>query len=408
MRRRQVEYRVVQFDTVIIGGGLIGSAAAQHLGRAGELVALVGPDEPADAGSAVVFASHYDSGRVQRRVGHNDAMTRLNLLALEHYDWLQQESGIPFHGGAGCLYVDPVGRNPYLDEAPGRAARFGVDVEVYQEARALATAFPEMRFPAASRGLYEATPSGHIDPRRLVKAQLRIVERGGGLVVRDVVERLVHRAAGIEVHTREGKAFHGRKVLLSMGAFSRTSGLTRRRLALTIKSETVLLARVSREEARRLESMPSLLYDIDVPALEGIYAVAPVRYPDGHFYLKMGCNLPEDRYFEHELSHIQEWFRSGDSDAHLEKMREALATIMPHARFDGFLTKRCILTRTASHGNPYIGQVDKDLYVAIGNGWSAMCSDGIGRVAAHLMREGAFPDGFRAVDFEPVFAERVT
>jgi sarcosine oxidase len=86
-------------------------------------------------------------------------------------------------------------------------------------------------------------------------------------------------------------------------------------------------------------------------------------------------------------------------------MRRALSTIMPRVRFDDCITKRCILTRTASHGNPYIGQIDDQLYVAIGNGWSAMCSDAIGRVAAHLMREGEFPEGCRSVDFEPVFAE---
>lgn len=50
-------------------------------------------------------------------------------------------------------------------------------------------------------------------------------------------------------------------------------------------------------------------------------------------------------------------------------------------------------------------QVDDQLCVAIGNRWSAMCSDAVGRAAAYLMREGECPEGCRADDFEPVFAE---
>jgi len=51
----------------VIGRGLIGSAAARHLAKAGHAVTLIGPDEPADRKAhRGVFASHYDEGRITR------------------------------------------------------------------------------------------------------------------------------------------------------------------------------------------------------------------------------------------------------------------------------------------------------------------------------------------------------
>jgi sarcosine oxidase len=163
------------------------------------------------------------------------------------------------------------------------------------------------------------------------------------------------------------------------------------------------LARVSKAEAFRLSNLPSLLYEIDTPQLEGIYSTQPIQYPDGNFYLKMGCNLPEDNYFGSDLKEVQQWFRNGDSDRHLAKMKEALMALMPNLKIEGCLSKRCILPRTMKHENPYIGMVHEGLYLTTGNGWSAMCSDGAGKLMASLIRNGKIPEGFNSRDFEPVF-----
>lgn len=63
--------------------------------------------------------------------------------------------------------------------------------------------------------------------------------------------------------------YHATKVVLAAGAFSNFSNLLSRELDLVIKSETVLLARVSKEEAARLVTLPSLLYEIDNGEVEG-------------------------------------------------------------------------------------------------------------------------------------------
>jgi len=390
------------FDTIVIGKGLIGSATAKHLSLSEKNLAIIGPDEPSDPEQALVFASHYDSGRVQRLIGHNDAMTRLNLLSVSHYPWLEEESGIKFHTGSGCLYVNPAGSDSYLRSAPGKAKQFGINASFYNSSRALSVAFPEFNFPSPSCGMLESSPSGHINPLLLIKAQLSVFERNGGKIFRETVMSLKFVNGIAEVATRKNK-YKAKKIILAVGAFSNFYGLLEKKLDLTTKSEVVLLARLSREEAQRLSTLPSLLYEIDTPDFEGIYSTQPIQYPDGNFYLKMGCNLPEDIYFGRDLTEVQHWFRKGDSDRHVAKMKKALVTFMPNLKIEECLSKRCLLPRTKMHENPYIGQVHDGLYVTAGNGWSAMCSDGAGQLMTGLVLNGKIPEEFNSRDFEPVF-----
>lgn len=329
-------------------------------------------------------------------------MTRLNLLSVRQYPSLQAESGIEFHGGEGCLYVNPNGLDSYLKAAPSKAKEFGIKASFYHSSEELRKAFPEFKFPLSSCGMLESSPAGHINPLRLIEAQLRVVEKNGGVILRDMVTALEFRNGVAEITTLKGE-YQARKIVLAAGAFSNFSGLLKQRLGLITKSEVVILARLNRQEAMRLSALPSVLYEIDTADVEGIYSTQPIQYPDGNFYLKMGCNLPGDIYFGNDLKEVQQWFRSGDSDRHLSTMQNALKEFMPDLKIEGCLSKRCILPRTTKHENPYIGQVHEGLYITAGNGWSAMCSDGAGQLMANLVINGKIPEGFDSGDFEPVF-----
>lgn len=393
------------FDIIVIGKGLIGSAAAKYLSRTHLKVAIIGPDEPENYNEGEVFASHYDSGRVFRQLGKNLAMTRVNLQAHKEYPILQVESGIKFHEENGCLYVNPDGRDNYLHTIEQRAGTHRVKAKLYDNGTTIQDDFPYLQFPEASNGMFESGPSGQINPKNLIKAQLNVVERNNGQVIREVVNRIAYNKASISVLTSAGGQYRCKKLILTMGAFSNEFGLLQRKLDLILKSETIILAQLSIAEKERLKALPSLLFELNTPEIEGIYATGPIQYPDGHYYLKIGANLPADTYFTGGLEEIKDWFVHGNSDAHLPVLEKNLRAIMPDIKIQKILSKRCILTRTNPHlENPYIGTLEKDrAYIAVGNGWSGANADGLGFIVHRLAMDGAFPEGFNKKDFAPVY-----
>ena len=104
----------------VVGKGLIGSAAARHLAKAGHDVTLIGPDEVAGAyadhkGS---FASHYDEGRITRKNDRRAYFTRVSTAAISRYPEIAAESGIEFFTQSGAMlaggpdYMAPAAWSP--------------------------------------------------------------------------------------------------------------------------------------------------------------------------------------------------------------------------------------------------------------------------------------------------------
>ncbi|MDZ4713947.1 MAG: FAD-dependent oxidoreductase [Cytophagales bacterium] len=381
------------FEYLVVGKGLIGAAAAKYLSTTGHgPVALVGPDEPVDYSSASVFASHYDSTRVQRRVGKDAVWTRLNEESLAQYLALEEESGMHFQSQEGCLYVCPEGMDSYLKSYSSLARDFKPQPRLINGVD-LARDFPLYSFPSTARAVFETAPSGHINPRLLVMAQLAVFEKKGGSVFRETIAKVGRRNGFFEIQSEEGKMWRAKNVLVAAGSFSNFFGLLPRKFKTILKSETVLLARVSKAEAARLEQLPSLLYEIVEKEFDGVYMVRPVQYPDGHFYLKMGSNLSSDIFFG-SLAEIQAWFKTGNSDGNKNQLSSILKSILPSVRTEGLHTKGCIITRTPE-GRPYIDRIDEGLFVATGgNGFAAMCSDALGKAAATLVLTGRLPEGY--------------
>ncbi|HSQ44918.1 MAG TPA: FAD-binding oxidoreductase [Ginsengibacter sp.] len=393
------------FDCIIIGKGLIGSAAARYLSYSQKKVAVIGPGEHSNPGEAVVFSSHYDEARIQRIIGTDSTWTKLNLQSSAEYKFIEKESGIMFHCGVGCLYVNPHGSDHYIDQVEKHANQFNLAYKLFENGEAICKAFGDLNVPMKSKGIFESSPSGYINPRQLIKAQLNLFQKNNGAVINEIANEITYEKNYVRVTTLEGNIYHATKVLLSPGAFINFFNLTKNKLALTLKSETTLLAQVTAEEAKRLSTFPSLLYEIDIPGYKNIYLVQPVLYPDGNYYLKMGCNLPGDIYFDN-IEDIQQWFRNGTSDESLGILKDALLNIIPGLHAQEYFTKRCIVTFT-KHRKPYIGALnDHGLFVACGgNGYGAMCSDALGSIAANLLSEGSFPEDYLPESFAPVFSE---
>lgn len=384
---------MLDFDIIVIGKGLVGSAAAKHLTGNNKRVAVIGADEPKDNESSLVYASHYDQARVQRIIGKDEVWTRLNFDSCLQYESIQKKSEIEFHYGVGCLYVNPYGQDDYIKTFSKVAQNYNIKYRHFEPTKN--NQFENLNFPEQSLGVIEASPSGYINPRLLIKAQLKIFKLQGGTIFSDTVIKLsVMKNSGFLLETESGKTFSATKVLVATGSFINQFDILPQKLKLITKSEVVLLVKIEENLLTNYNSLPSLLYEIDENEVEGIYFIPPVKYPDGNYYLKIGANSPDDLFFDN-LEEIQEWFRNSKSEKYAPALCKAIKKLLPSLNIENILTKKCVISRTAT-GRPYIGETSiKGLYLAGGcNGYSAMCSEAIGGVAASLIVNNKFPDNY--------------
>jgi sarcosine oxidase len=390
------------YDSIIIGRGLIGSAAAKYISRSQKNVALIGPDEATTAAEQIVFASHYDQARIQAILGKDALTTRLNQQSANEYASLEKEANINFHSKEGCLTVFLENAAFHLEMYTKMAKEFEVDVHLFENAQALQKHYPDFNFPSSAKGIYELPPAGHINPRLLIKAQQKVFQKNGGAIFNKTIKDVAYENDVFKITSFDNQIFYAKKVLVAAGAFSNFFNLINPKVLLRLKSETTIWVKVTKEDAERLITLPALLYKINEPDAQDIYLIQPVQYPDGNFYVKMGANIPGDFYFS-DLSEIQQWFRNGQS-LRMASLQKALQLLLPGLSASDCFEKKCIVCYT-SHGHPYIGPVDdKGLFIAAGgNGYGAMSSDALGKIAAHVVSENSFPAGFSEKDFYPVY-----
>jgi sarcosine oxidase len=92
------------FKYIVVGGGLMGTAAARHLARVTDGVAVIGPGEPADKKThSGVFAGHCDEGRIMRTIDPDRVWGLLANRSIARHSEIERESGISFFTSAGCL-----------------------------------------------------------------------------------------------------------------------------------------------------------------------------------------------------------------------------------------------------------------------------------------------------------------
>ena len=373
------------FDTIIIGKGLIGTAAARNLSATGQRVALIGPGEPDNWPTHQgVFASHYDQGRITRILDIDPVWAILAERAIEQYSAIEQESGLNFHYATGGLRVEQ-------PEAITRIENVGQQLKVNFKTFApntLEQACPAFRFPEHLAGILEYGQAGYVNPRSMVAAQLKIAARHGLVIIEETVAGVEPGAGQVTVKTTAGHRYLAQKVLIAAGAY--TNHLLDQPLDLTPKARTILLAQVSGPELERLKNIPTLIYESGDDPLVDIYMLPPIRYPDGKFYLKIGGDMVSPRLL-HSADDFLDWFHSDGSRAEAGGLKETLHAIIPNLKADTYATKPCVIT-TTPHKHPFIDVIEPGrIFVAAGGcGASAKSSIEIGRIAARLVGNDAW------------------
>lgn len=366
---------------VVIGRGLIGSAAARHLTKATDGIACIGPDEPvAREDHSGVFGSHYDEGRMTRNV---DPMPEWAITArhsINRYRDLERESGVSFYKPAGYLGLGCPG-STYNDRCAETGAAQGAVIERLT-ADEVRTRYPFLSINDDVDGLVELGGAGYISPRRMVEAQTLLAERAGAAMIRQAARAMRPISGGVEVELWDGTTVTAEKALVAAGAFTGLCGLSPVDLGLTIYGRTIVLVRIEGTAADALQNMPTM-----IDSSLGTYILPPIRYPDGHSYLKLGLGAPTDPTFA-SLDGLQDWFKSSgspnDRKLFTSHIQDLIPTLQDCAHWH---TDTCAVTRTQS-GLPIIDHVlDDRIAVAIGgNGKGAKGSDEWGRIAADLIR----------------------
>lgn len=377
------------YEVAVIGRGLIGAAAARHLAEAGHKVVVIGPDEPVDRRmSQGPFCSHPDEGRITRIAGRTAIWSHLAARSIARYVDIADRSGIEFHSPSGLVSSSPK-ISEWLensDLAGGNARAIDTDWVSEQTGISLTNGHP---------ALYEGAPAGYINPRRLVKAQTKLVERAQGVVIAESASTITACVDGYEIDGNCGPLV-AQRVLVTTGAFG--SELLNRSLDLRRMPRTTVTAEMAIDH-----NLPSLIC-VDPPdeRLEDIYWVPPVRYPDGRIALKIGGALRDTEPVTQEA--LTAWFQSDGDPIEAEALKNSLLALLPGVKITSWAQKPCVVTNTATE-HPYIGWVETGVAVALGgSGSAAKSSDELGRLAAELFNSENWNDSLPSTAFEPIFS----
>ena len=394
------------YDLAVIGKGLVGSAALRHLTRSFPdlKVCAIGPDEPRNRKTHDgVFSSHYDQGRITRVLDPSPLWGRLARESIARYPLIESASGLRFHHRAGCLRATDIPER--VLEIDDCAARFEPPHQRLDAAGCLER-YPYLSFSDDFVAWDEKGEAGYINPRQLIEAQLTAAEAAGGIIIREIVASIECLADHVLIRTRADGSVRARKALLTTGGYSNT--LLQRKLDLPTKSHTILLAETPPDEIKRLRRMPSIISSFDNPAVDSLYMLPPVPYPDGKTYIKLGPSGQDEQYFnasENDRELIP-WFQGDGSAVIVAKLKEALHRMVADLKVISYQTVPCLITKSA-HGNPYIDSIVEDrLYVTTaGNGYGAKSSDEIGRIGAMLCATGEWHSDLERAEFRAVYAD---
>ncbi|WP_439138840.1 NAD(P)/FAD-dependent oxidoreductase [Roseicyclus sp.] len=384
-------------DFAVIGRGLMGTACALYLARAGCDVALIGPDEPQDRSlHNGPFGSFHDAGRITRAIADDPVWARFAQRSIARYDALQQQSGIGFFDPCGAMVAGPsAGHMAQLAQDFLKCAAELQLAHQPMDDAAFAAHHPYFRLSNGSVGAFDPT-GGVIDPRAMRQAHETLAIAAGA----DVNRASVVARHGGRLDLSDGTALQAGHVVLAMGGWSAMPSLGHAELAMRVYQRTVLLVGVDDRQADLLAGMPSLIFVPDDRHTD-LYVLPPIRYPDGHRYIKIGGEAASP--IATDAATLNAWFKTEGSQAAATRLCAHLHALMPELTITRTISAPCAVSFTAT-GHPYIGQLDDATTVLTGgNGAAAKCADELGRLGAMTALGGDIATEGLGADLAPVF-----
>jgi sarcosine oxidase len=202
-----------RFEVIVIGAGVMGSAAAYHLAKAGRRVLLL---ERFEIGHSQ--GSSHGESRIFRFAYNNPQYARLAMQCLPLWRALEAESGqrlLEVIGGLD-LASEPA-HYPAVDAVAEALAQVGARFEVL-DAPALAARYPQWRLGDAARAVF-SPDSGFVRATRSVQVMVaQAAKHGAAVREREPVTEIIP-GRPVEVVTETGR-YQADKLIITGGAWA--------------------------------------------------------------------------------------------------------------------------------------------------------------------------------------------
>lgn len=361
-------------DHVVVGGGVMGSAAAWHLARRGRDVVLLERFAPGH-----VHGASHGTSRIYRTTYPEDAYLDLAQEALGAWRDLEDATGtalLELTGGVSHAHPGAPSARRTQDVAAALAAR-GVP-HAWLDPAAAHERWPGLRFEG--RVLHETTTAGRLHADRAVAAlQAAAVAHGADVRHTSPVRHLAHVPGGVRVVTQHGDLV-ARRVVVTVGAWS--AGLVGPLLASPhARPDDVLPLVVTQEQPAHvaprdpaaLATWPAFTHDpgVDAGWPSGVYGLAaPGEGVKVGFHGVGPVTDPDRRTYRPE-------------PGQLAALRRYVATWLPGLDPDDLAPVSCTYTTTPDHD--FV--LDRRGPVVVGAGFSGhgfKFAPAVGRVLADL------------------------
>lgn len=373
-------------DHVVVGGGVMGAAAAWQLARRGREVVLVERFEPGHARGA----SHGTS-RIYRTTYAAAEYLDLAREAFGLWRELEDEAGVP--GEVLTLTGGVSQGGPELRAVADAFAARGVP-HAWVTASEAAERWPGLRFEGDV--LHEPATAGRLHADRAVASFLGAATARGAVVRhRTPVDRVEERTDGVDVHTADG-VLRARSVVLAVGAWTSTlaPGAVAGALPPLVVTQEQPAHFALRPDARDAAAWPVFTHQPALPhawpsgtyglvspqdgVKVGFHGVGPVTDPDRRTF------APEPRQLAQLQEYVRRWVPGADADR-LDPISCTYTTSPDH---DFVLDRRgrvVVAAGFSGHGfkfAPAIGRVLADLADPGSAASAAPARFALGRLAA--------------------------
>lgn len=199
------------FETIVIGLGAVGSAAAYQLAKRGISVLGIDQFSPPHA----MGSSQGDSRITRQAIGEGEEYVPLALRSYDIWKELEKEAGTSLLTVTGGLVIASNAESTFFKNTLAAAEKFAIPHRILSAAQ-IREEFPQFNVSDGEVGYYEPG-AGFLRPEECIRTQLMLAEKNGAkLHPNEKVESVSDEGGVVKVTTSAGE-YTARNVVLCTG-----------------------------------------------------------------------------------------------------------------------------------------------------------------------------------------------